>query len=167
MNINAKFKMNLSLDSIEGYKEFLEKYSSKLPQIATNIVKRVSEVGLEDNYKSTTILNITNNGNKVIGGIKTNDVGETYAEFGTGMVGKRSPHIAEWVSKANWEYYVPSEYKATVNGQQGWFTSKDEFGEGKGFVIGIPAQKKFYTSSLRMEDKFGEIAKEEFKNAGK
>ena len=158
MNINAKFRMNLSLDSIEGYKEFLEKYSSKLPQIATNIVKRVSEVGLEDNHKSTTTLSVTNDGNKITGGIKTNEVGETYAEFGTGIVGQQSPHIAEYLEKSGWKYDV------NEHGEKGWVYFKD----GQYYwTKGIPANRKFANASKRMEDKFGEIAREEFKNASK
>ena len=163
MNINGKFEMRLSLDSINEYKEFLKNYKDKLPEAVENIVRRVSEVGLENNYVSTTLLPVIREGNVVSGGIQTTNSKETYAEFGTGMVGKNSPHIPEWLAKAGWEYYVPSDYKATVNGVQGWFTSYDEFGEGKGFVVGIPAQKKFYEASERMEEAFRSIAREEFK----
>lgn len=158
MNINAKFKMSLSLDSIEEYKEFLEKYSSKLPQVAINIVNRVSEVGLEDNHKSTTIITASNDGNKITGGIKTNDEGETYAEFGTGIVGQGSPHTADYLEKSGWKYDV------NEHGEKGWVYFKDG---GYHWTKGIPANRKFANASKRMEEKFREIASEEFRNASK
>ncbi len=158
MNINAKFIMNLSLESIDEYKEFLEKYSSKMPQVAENIVKRISEVGLEDNHKSTTLLPITNTGSKVSGGIRTNEVGETFAEFGTGVVGKNNPHTVEYLEKSGWKYDV------NEHGEKGWVYFKD--GQYH-WTKGIPANRKFHNASKRMEEKFEEISKEEFKNASK
>lgn len=167
MGVNTKFKLNLSLESIKEYQDFLTKYQNELPKVAENIVKRVSEVGLENNYKSAEMLPIENKGSVVSGGIRTTDEKDTYREFGTGMVGKENPHIPEMLSLANWEYYLPSEFKATVNGVEGWYTNKDEFGEGKGFVTGIPAEKKFYEAMRKMEDSFQEIAKEEFSKINK
>lgn len=158
MNINANFKMNLSLESIEEYKEFLANYASRLPQVATNIVKRVSAEGLKDNYKSTTILPISNDGNKISGGIKTNNEGETYAEFGTGVIGQGNPHIADYLEKAGWKYDV------NEHGEKGWVYFKD----GRYYwTKGIKASKKFYNASVRMQEKFEEIAIEEFKKASK
>ena len=158
MNINAKFTMRLSLDSIEEYKQFLEKYSSKLPQIAENIVDRVSEEGLEYNYNSTEKIPIENTGEKVTGGIRTTDEGETYAEFGTGQVGSQNPHVAEYLEKAGWKYDV------NEHGEKGWLYYKD--GQLH-WTKGMPAQKKFYNASVRMEEKFPIIAIEEFKKASK
>lgn len=155
MKINAKFQMNLSLESVEEYKEFLEKYASKLPQIAENIVNKVSDIGLDNNYNSTTKIPIVNTGNKVIGGIKTNDVGETYAEFGTGMVGRESPHVADWIAKSGWKYDV------NEHGEKGWVYYKD--GQFH-WTAGIPAKKKFYEASEKMEENFPIIAREEFMN---
>ena len=158
IDVNAKFTMRLSLESIDEYKDFLSKYSSRLPQVAENIVRKASEVGLEDNYKSTTTLPITNDGTKVSGGIRTNDESETYQEFGTGVVGKNDPHTVEYLEKSGWKYDV------NEHGEKGWIYFKD--GQYH-WTKGIPAKKKFYNASKRMEDKFEEIAKEEFKNASK
>ena len=95
MNINAKFTTKLSLKDIEEYQKFIKKYSDQLPKVAENILTRVSNVGLKDNYKSTEIIPTENNGNTVIGGIRTTDAKDTYKEFGTGIVGSRNPHISE------------------------------------------------------------------------
>lgn len=162
MGVNTKFTMTLSLDSIDNFEEMLLKKKKELPQISERIVKKVSEIGLKENYQSTELLPIENTGGVISGGIRTTDEKDTYREFGTGMVGSSSPHIPEMLSLANWKYYLPSEFKATVNGVEGWYTNKDEFGEGVGFVIGIPAEKKFYEAMRRMESSFSEIAKSEF-----
>lgn len=167
MGVNTKFTLNLSLNSIKEYQKFLIKYKNDLPKVVESIVKRVSEIGLENNYKSTKIIPIENKGTAISGGIRTTDEKDTYREFGTGMVGKKNPHIPEMLSLANWKYYLPSEFKATVNGIEGWYTSKDELGEGKGFVTGIPAEKKFYEAMKRMEYNFPKIAKEEFSKINK
>ena len=161
MSVNAKFTMKLSLESIKEYQDFLLKYKNNLPNVAESIVRRVSGKGLENNYSSAEMLRIENNGTTVSGGIRTTDEKDTYREFGTGMVGKESPHVPEMLALANWKYYLPSEFKATVNGVEGWYTNKDEFGEGTGFVTGIPAEKRFYKAMLEMESSFKKIAKEE------
>lgn len=159
MDINASFKMNLSLASIEEYREFLIKYSKKLPKVAENIVTEVSKVGLEDNYKSTTMIPVKNNGAVVSGGIRTNDEGETYAEFGTGIIGANNPHVAEYLEKLGWKYDV------NKHGEKGWIYIDKE--GNKRWTKGIKAYKKFYNASKKMEDKFQEIAKAEFAKASK
>ena len=159
--MSTKFTMNLSLSSINEYKKILEQKKKDLSKIAENIVRRTSEVGLENNYQSTEMMPIKAEGNVVSGGIKTTDEKDTYREFGTGRVGENSPHYPEVLALANWQYYLPSDFKATVNGVEGWYTNKDEFGEGKGFVTGIPAEKKFYEAVKRMQEALPNIAREE------
>ena len=156
VNLNTKHTMKLSLESIKEYKQMLEEYKKKLPQVAENIVRRVSEVGLQDNHKSTEMLPVKNEGNIVSGGIKTTDEIDTYREFGTGIVGSQNPHPD---LMSGWQYYVPSPYKKTMNGRQGWIYPK---GNGEYvFTEGIPASKKFYNAMIRMEQAFPFIAQDE------
>ena len=153
MNLNTKHTMRLSLSSINEYKQMLEEYKKKLPQIAENIVRRVSEVGLQDNHKSTELLPVKNEGGVVSGGIKTTDEIDTYREFGTGIVGSQNPHIAEYLAEVGWEYDV------NEHGEKGWRYPK---GDGTyGWTKGIPASKKFYNAMKRMEEELPNIAKEE------
>jgi len=157
MNINASFKMNLSLSSIKEYKDFLLKYSKEMPKVAENIVERVSEVGLEDNYQSTETIPVKNLGGVIQGGIRTTKEEDTYKEFGTGIVGSSSPHVSEYLAQSGWEYDV------NKHGEKGWIYPKAD-GTFR-WTKGIAAQKKFYNASKRMEEKFEEIAKDEFKKA--
>ena len=153
MNLNTKHTMRLSLSSINEYKQMLEDYKKKLPQVAENIVRRVSEVGLQDNHKSTELLPVKNEGNVVSGGIKTTDEIDTYREFGTGIVGSQNPHVEEYLKEVGWVYDV------NEHGEAGWKYPK---GDGTyGWTKGIPASKKFYNAMKRMEEELPNIAKEE------
>lgn len=153
MNINAKLKMSLSLDSIEELENMLKEEKKNLPQIAENIVRRVSEVGLKNNHKSTELMPIKKVGDTVSGGIRTTDEGETYAEFGTGIVGSSNPHVDEMLAEAGWKYDV------NEHGEKGWVYP---VGDGTyRWTKGIPANKKFYNAMKNMEREFPNIAKEE------
>lgn len=154
MDLNTKHTMRLSLDDIEEYKTFLATKKKRLPQIAKNIVKRVSKVGLEDNYKSTELIPVKNENGIISGGIRTTDKKDAYREFGTGIVGSNNPHIAEYLAEVGWEYDV------NKHGEKGWIYLK---GDGTyGWTKGLPAGKKFYKAMLRMEESFLGIAKDEF-----
>lgn len=118
-------------------------------------MRRVSEVGLEDNYKSTEILPVKNNGNTITGGIKTTDEKDTYKEFGTGIVGSQNPHVSEFLAKSGWKYDV------NEHGEKGWIYPKED--GTFGWTKGIPAEKKFYNAMKNMEESFKEIGIEEFR----
>lgn len=151
VNLNTTYDIRLSLDSISEYQELLEKKKRQLPQIAENIVSKVSEVGLEDNYKSAEALPIKSDGNSVIGGICTTDEKDTYREFGTGIVGSENPHpdtLSGWI------------YDVNEHGEKGWVYPK---GDGTfGWTKGVPAKEKFYEATKKMEESLPEIAKAEF-----
>ena len=66
-----------------------------------------------------------------------------FIEYGTGMVGKNSPHPQP---SMNWEYYVTTKpnFKRKYNGEYGWFHSspyKDD-----NFFIGVPSQPFMWQS---------------------
>lgn len=154
MKLNTKHTIRLSLNSIEEYQELLKEKKKQLPQIAENIVQKVSEIGLENNYKSAELLPVKNEGNVVTGGIKTTDEKDTYKEFGTGIVGSNNPNVAEYLAEVGWKYDV------NEHGEKGWVYPK---GDGTyGWTKGLPAEKKFYEAIRRMEESLPEIAKEEF-----
>lgn len=156
IKLNTNYKIKLSLKSLEEYKNFLKEYKEQLPKIAENIVKKTSELGLENNYKSTKMKSIQNTGRKVIGGIQTTDEKDTYKEFGTGIVGNNNPHLSEYLAQVGWNYDV------NEHGEKGWIYPK---GDGTyGWTKGLPAEKKFYEAIKNMEDNLKIIAIEEFNN---
>ena len=153
MNINTKFKMRLSLDSIEEFSKMLEQEKKNLPQVAENIVKKVSEVGLQDNHKTTELMPVKRVGDTITGGIRTTDEGETFAEFGTSIVGSNNPAVNEMLAKSGWKYDV------NEHGEKGWIFPVED-GTYR-WTKGIPANKRFYNAMKRMEKEFPNIAKEE------
>lgn len=153
IKINGKFTTRLCLEDIQEFQDALDRYQRQLPQVAESIITRVSDVGLEDNYKSTEVIPVEKEDGKVVGGIRTTDEGETYAEFGTGVVGSRSPHIADYLKKSGWKYDV------NQHGEAGWKYYKN----GRWYwTKGMEAEKKFYFASERMKEAFPKIAIEEF-----
>lgn len=152
INLNTSYEMHLSLSDIEEYCKALDEYKKKLPSIAQNIVKRVSEIGLQDNHKSTELLPVVTTGGKVTGGIHTTDEIDTYREYGTGIVGSNNPHpdvMSGWI------------YDVNNHGEKGWKYPK---GDGTyGWTRGIPASRKFYNAMIKMEEAFPSIAQEEFR----
>lgn len=160
MNLNTKQIIHLSLSEIEEYKKALQQYKKDIPQKVMNVVSKASEIGLQGNLKSTKALPVKNEGNKITGGIQTTDPIDTYREFGTGMVGSNNPHIAEYLAKVGWKYYVSSPYKRTIKGKQGWIYPK---GNGEfGWTEGIPASKKFYNATKNMQKAIPDLMKQEF-----
>lgn len=155
IDLNTTYIIRLSLNSIEGYKEALIKRKKQLPKMAEQIVREVSEVGLQDNYESAILLPIQNDGKVVSGGIQTTDEIDTYREFGTGIVGSNNPHIAEYLAKVGWKYDV------NEHGEKGWIYPKDD--GTYGWTKGLPAEKKFYEAIIEMEERLPEIAKEKFR----
>jgi len=141
INLNTTYKMNLSIESIDEFKDILEKNKKRFPSLAGKIVKMVSQIGLEDNYDSTKMLPIVYENGKVSGGIHTTDPIDTYREFGTGVVGSQNPHpdiMSGWV------------YDVNKHGEKGWIYPK---GDGTfGWTKGLPAEKKFYNAVKKMEE---------------
>lgn len=146
--------------SLSGLKEMMERYSAiseKIPDVAVNAVRTLSEEGIKDNYRSVVIDNVKTEGTRAIGGFQTTNPNETFAEYGTGLIGSQSPNVAEAVKKAGWKYDVNN------HGEKGWVYYK-EVGDHKGFhwTKGQKAQKKFYNATVRVEEKSQEVLKNEF-----
>lgn len=153
--IRAKIVWKTKL-SLSGLKEIIERYSTirdKIPEVAVNTVKALSEEGIKDNYKSVIIDNVKTEGTRAIGGFQTTNPNETFAEYGTGLIGSKSPNITEAIKKAGWQYDMNN------HGEKGWIYQKD----GKFYwTQGQKAQKKFYNATVRVEEKSQEILKNEF-----
>ena len=159
MQLNTKFKINLSLNSIEEYKKYLMEYGEKeIPKKAKRIISRVTTEGKKNNYKSVRKMEIKTIGSKVVGGIKTTEEKDTYKEFGTGIVGSQNPHVSDFLNEVGWKYDV------NEHGEKGWVYPKED--GTFGWTKGIQAQRKFYNSMKDMENCFASIASEEFKKKG-
>lgn len=65
------------------------------------------------------------------------------------------PHVPDFLNQAGWKYDV------NEHGEKGWIYPK---GDGTfGWTKGVLPQKKFYRACSRVEERFEEVAKQEFK----
>ena len=70
-----------------------------------------------------------------------------FIEFGTGMMGKQSPHPQ--AGEAGWEYYTPTRYKRSIGGRKGWFYKNKLTGELT-FTQGMVGTKAMYEARLEI-----------------
>lgn len=118
-----------------------------------NVMDKLSEEGLKENYKSTVKKEITVEGSKITGGFETTDPIDTFKEFGTGLIGSQSPHTSDALAKAGWKYDI------NQHGEKGWkYPKKDG---SFGWTKGQRAKKKFSDAVYRVEEKAEEIIETE------
>lgn len=85
-----------------------------------------------------------------------------YVEFGTGVIGKSSPHVE--AGKFGWQYGVGSHIFETKDGKTGWFFPTGEIytsvktgvsSQKYKFTQGQPANMQVYKTGLWLEEKLG------------
>lgn len=122
----------------------------------SQINKRLSGMDLDENSAGVVMSTVssTSNGAKAVVSHVGDDV--AYLEFGTGMVGKQSPHPLS--PQYNWEYYIDTVFKKTVKGRAGWWFNSD-------FHVGIAAGRSVYNAAVDLRNNLKRIAKESISNA--
>lgn len=155
MDINTKNEVRLSEASIQEYINKLELTKKQILEAARHTATRLAKEAAKDTYESVKFIPATMSGNTAIAYVRSNDPIDTYREFGTGIVGSKSPHVADALKKAGWKYDV------NKHGEKGWIYPKKD--GSFGWTRGQPAQKKFYMAAERAKEKAPEIMKEELK----
>ena len=164
----AKFQTYLSLSSLDEIIKRLENRKKTYPKIAKNIADRLANEMLEDvkqatsphgrnPYKDTELIPARLDGNIAKAGIINTTNKAYFNEFGTGIVGSQSPHIAEELTKEGYRYDINS------HGETGWWypTNEDDPNPTKkkvdnGWIAwtkGLPAQKVFYEALKKAEER--------------
>ncbi len=84
-----------------------------------------------------------------------------FVEFGTGVVGRASPHKnGEYLAKAAWGYATGAKIFTTKDGKVGWIYPTDD-GEFR-FTEGMKSRPFMYETALQLQREFPRIAKEVF-----
>ncbi len=84
-----------------------------------------------------------------------------FVEFGTGIVGQKSPHKnGEYLSRAAWGYATGTKIFTTKNGKVGWIYPTDN--GGFRFTEGMKSRPFMYKTALELQSKFPGIAREVF-----
>jgi len=167
----TKVQFDLGKGFIHDLETFAERIEDALTYAKVDVMYRIQNEGLDivrNNaqqlvYDPESLPYCMNNnnaylkprGNKFTVTITNSSQKATYAEFGTGMIGKQDPHpeVDSYGQMGfrggSWEYYVEGKtpnYKVEVNGVKGWF-HKGKFQEG------MSSQPFYYKSSKDIQIK--------------
>ena len=83
-----------------------------------------------------------------------------FVEFGTGIVGKRSPYPGKLPEGVDWQYASGKTIRQLADGRYGWFY-QDDNGEWW-FTEGMPSRPFMYYTAQELEKIVVETAKEVF-----
>lgn len=83
-----------------------------------------------------------------------------FVEFGTGIVGKRSPYPGKLPDGVDWQYASGKTIRQLADGRYGWFY-QDDYGEWW-FTEGMPSRPFMYYTSIQLRDIVVKTAREVF-----
>ena len=138
-----KIEQALILTNVELSNVIIEKGVNIVKNNAETLVN-ADETLLEEKKQFATDYNVGNrlsSGREMLVRIENTSSEAKFIEYGTGMIGKGSPHPEP---NMNWEYYKPSKFKRHYKGQDGWFHSSDY--KDDNFFVGVPSQPFMWQS---------------------
>ena len=140
----------IKLDGLEHYIKTLEKYGELLKDFRKAMIalcedaKQYAENPYSQYGHSSVTVSYENHGSTAT--IFANGNAVAFFEFGTGEVGRGSYPSETYLPSSgvpitgDWEYYYPSDAKATVNGVKGWWW-------GAKFVKGNKAEAEMWRTA--------------------
>ena len=155
-----------AIDALNEYRADVERKARLLVERLTDYgadIARVKIVGLRaidtgellggvDGYYSPSLN---------VGYVKVTSDHVAFVEFGTGIIGKASPHRNdEYLSKASWSYASGAKIFTTKDGRVGWIYPTDD--GGYRFTEGMVSRPFMYETALELQREFPRIAMEVF-----
>lgn len=176
--MSRRITIGLSESEISNLASELDKIASKLQKIGDKLTDDVAEVALSEmqknysqsQYQATDGMGFFKTGTdneKQVGMIGTQAI---YTEFGTGTMGKQSPHpqkyqfgdgLKDYNSGRTIKRNTNPKSKASQNGiplDGLYWTYKDENGEIQ-YTQGIPAQKIVFDANKTVKEKLPSLCK--------
>lgn len=159
-------KFTLSLEGMKELSKYLKAEKKALNRLPNEAVKSlvsetegymrqalmsVSDQTLEGAITGTVSSVMPKGKTGARGSVSYGGADAIFIEFGTGMVGKGSPHPL--ANKAGWRYYTDSPYKMELGGEKVWRH------DGR-IYRGIPAQRVAFDSFLKMRKNEKSIIKQ-------
>jgi hypothetical protein len=157
----------IKLDGLEHYIKTLEKYGELLKDFRKAMMalcedaKQYAENQYTQYGHSSVTVSYENHGSTAT--IFANGNAVAFFEFGTGEVGRGTYPSESYLPSSgvpitgDWEYYYPSEAKATVNGVKGWWW-------GAKFVKGNKAEAEMWRTAEYIRRKAHIIIQKYFQN---
>ena len=170
-----KITINLSQKSIQDAISQIKAYQNDLTYKCQILAEKLSERGVEiarlqlsdlDAIFTTELISSVHaeyKGSVKGGGIWTVVAGTDHAmfvEFGTGIVGKRSPYPGKLPEGVDWQYASGKTIRQLADGRYGWFY-QDDNGEWW-FTEGMPSRPYMYYTGNEREKIGNEAAKQVF-----
>lgn len=164
-----KVKINaLSLKDIERKLAEVQRYRDSLERKLDSLLTALAEQGTiiaKNNISAYHMPWATGELENSIQGIYDSNTGKgaiwsdsdhaVYVEFGTGIVGKNSPH-----SESGTQGY---QYDVNNHGDSGWWYLKDEDGNFH-WTKGMPSRPFMWTTANRLREMLPSMAKQAFKS---
>ena len=169
------FKADLSISSIRQLQKDLMRYQGNLTNKTSQLAKRLSEIGVDIAQVQIADLDAIFTGELIasihseykdstkhgaIFAVVADDESAVFVEFGTGIVGQKSPYPYEFPEGVTWEYASGKTIRRLADGKYGWFY-KDDNGDWW-FTEGMPSRSFLYNTSLELQKEVVKIAKEVF-----
>lgn len=158
----SKFKVHLSVESIDEILYQLDDYQRKVEQSGIELTRRLTEHGVSLAKQNATYMNIYDSGelvNKIdsqydgnTGRIVSGAAHSAFCEFGTGVVGKGSQHPEPM---PGWTYDV------NEHGEEGWWYYDDQ--GNKRWTKGMPSRPYMYDTARMLRNMVEPMAKEVLK----
>lgn len=170
-----KITITLSQKSIQDAISQIKAYQNELTYKCQLLAEKLSERGVEiarlqladlDAIFTTELISSVHSeykGNVKGGGIWAVVAGTDHAmfvEFGTGIVGKRSPYPWKLPDGIDWQYASGKTIRQLADCRYGWFY-QDDNGEWW-FTEGMPSRPFMYYTAQELEKIVTETAKEVF-----
>lgn len=170
-----KITITLSQKSIQDAISQIKAYQNDLTYKCQLLAEKLAEKGVEIaqtyiasldatfTYELNSSIRAEYKGSAKGGGIWAVVAGTDHAmfvEFGTGIVGKRSPYPGKLPEGVDWQYASGKTIRQLADGRYGWFY-QDDNGEWW-FTEGMPSKPFMYYTAIQLQDIVAETAKEVF-----
>lgn len=170
-----KITITLSQKSVQDAISQIKAYQNDLTYKCQLLAEKLAEKGVEiarlqladlDAIFTTELISSVHaeyKGSQKGGGIWAVVAGTDHAmfvEFGTGIVGKRSPYPGNLPEGVDWQYASGKTIRQLADGRYGWFY-QDDYGEWW-FTEGMPSRPFMYYTSIQLRDIVVKTAREVF-----
>lgn len=158
----SKFKISLSVDSIDEAIKDLKRYQRKVKKAGPNLTRKLTEQGVSLAQQNASYMNIYDSGELVSkidsqyegnkGKVVSGAAHSAFCEFGAGVVGQGSPHPEP---RPGWVY------DENNHGEEGWWYYNDQ-GERR-WTKGMPSRPYMYDTARMLRSMVEPMAKEVLK----
>ena len=171
-----RLKADLSISGIRQLQKDIEKYQNSIEYKAKLLAENLADMGVEIARVKISSLDAIFTGeliqsvhteykSSIRGGaifcVVADSDHAVFVEFGTGVVGQKSPYPYPLPDGMTWEYASGKTIRQLSDGRYGWFYKGDN-GQWY-FTEGMESRPFMYETSLELEKKVVSVAKRVFR----